>query len=471
MQNYQTLLNEAKAVLQRNTIMVTVDGISYERVIPSRDYYVHQWLWDSAGIAMGLVHINEEDAFRELASLVAGQWHNGLIPHIIYNPDEARYYPPSDQWQTTAFTRHGIKTSGITDPPLLAIAVEYVCRHSSNEQRKRDFLKTMLPSLMAYHDYLKYYRDPEACGLLTVVHPWESGTDDSPRWDSILKRIDLNDIPASIKDNVDRNRKDIRVHSSEERPTEVDYYRYIYLIELFKELSWDYKKIVQQSPFAVKDILFNSVWQRANEALATLLSSYGWQKEADKYQQWAEQTRMALTNTWDQAYSQYCDIDVTQGCQRAIAVPTNAMFMPLYAGAVADQQLEIVLRRLSQPGEFSTAYPVPSTAINSRYFDKDRYWRGPTWPITNFFIIEGIKRYENRHTGVAQQAKLLTARTIQMIEENGFWEYFDPVEDGTKAHEKGMGFSSFSWTAAILIQLIKTTHSTIEETPARDTGR
>ncbi len=471
MQNYQTLLNEAKAVLQRNTIMVTVDGISYERVIPSRDYYVHQWLWDSAGIAMGLVHINEEDAFRELASLVAGQWHNGLIPHIIYNPDEARYYPPSDQWQTTAFTRHGIKTSGITDPPLLAIAVEYVCRHSSNEQRKRDFLKTMLPSLMAYHDYLKYYRDPEACGLLTVVHPWESGTDDSPRWDSILKRIDPNDIPDSLKDNVDRNRKDIRVHSSEERPTEVDYYRYIYLIELFKELSWDYKKIVQQSPFAVKDILFNSVWQRANEALATLLSSYGWQKEADKYQQWAEQTRMALTNTWDQASKQYCDIDVTQGNYQAIAVPTNAMFMPLYAGAVADQQLEIVLRRLSQPGEFSTAYPVPSTAINSRYFDKDRYWRGPTWPITNFFIIEGLKRYKNRHAGVAQQAKLLTARTIQMIEENGFWEYFDPVEDGTKAHEKGMGFSSFSWTAAILIQLIKTTHSTIEETPARDTGR
>jgi alpha,alpha-trehalase len=470
MQNYQALLNEAKAVLQRNTIMVTVDGILYERVIPSRDYYVHQWLWDSAGIAMGLVHINEEDAFRELASLVAGQWHNGLIPHIIYNPDEARYYPPSDQWQTTAFTRHGIKTSGITDPPLLAIAVEYVCRHSSNEQRKQDFLKIMLPSLIAYHDYLKHYRDPEACGLLTVVHPWESGTDDSPRWDSILKRIDLNDIPASIKENVDRNRKDIRVHSSEERPTEVDYYRYIYLIELFKELSWDYKKIVQQSPFAVKDILFNSVWQRANEALATLLCSYGRQEEAGKYQQWAEQTQKALTNTWDQASKQYCDIDVTQGNYQAIAVPTNAMFMPLYAGAVTDQQLEIVLRRLSQPDEFSTAYPVPSTAINSQYFDKERYWRGPTWPITNFFIIEGLKRYKNRHAGAEQQAKLLTARTIQMIEENGFWEYFDPVEDGTPLHEKGMGFSSFSWTAAILIQLIKTMRSNAEELAVRDTG-
>lgn len=453
MQDSHTLLNEAKAVLRRNTIMVTVDGKPYERVIPSRDYYVHQWLWDTAGIAMGMVHINEEAAFNELVSLVAGQWNNGLIPHIIYNPDEARYYPPSDHWQTTQFTRHGIKTSGITDPPLLAIAAEYLCDHGSDEQRKRDFLKIMLPSLMAYHNHLKRYRDPEECGLLTIVHPWESGTDDSPRWDSILKRIDLNSIPASVKADVDRNRKDTRYESSQERPTEDDYYRYIYLIEVFKSLSWDYSKIVQQSPFAVKDILFNSIWQRANEALAALLRSCGKQEEANTYQQWAEETRGALTNTWDQAQKQYCDLDVTQGNHQPIAVPTNAMFMPLYAGAVTDQQLDILLHRLSRADEFSTVYPVPSTAINCRYFDKDRYWRGPTWPITNFFIIEGLKQYRTRHKNVDQRANLLTARTIQMIKDNGFWEYFDPIDDGTKAHEKGMGFSSFSWTAAILIQL------------------
>ncbi len=252
MQDYQASLNEAKAILQRNTITVTVDGKSYERVIPSRDYYVHQWLWDSAGIAMGLVHLDEEAAFNELVSLVAGQWNNGLIPHIIYNPDEVRYYPPSDQWQTTSFTRHGIKTSGITDPPLLAIAAKYLCQFSSDEQKKQAFIKTILPSLMAYHNHLKLYRDPEECGLLTIVHPWESGTDDSPRWDSVLKRIDLNSIPAQIKADVDQNRKDIRFHSSQERPTEEDYYRYIYLIELFKDLAWDYRKIVQRNSICGK---------------------------------------------------------------------------------------------------------------------------------------------------------------------------------------------------------------------------
>ena len=177
-QEYIELVNKAKDVLRRNTVTVTVNGKPYQRIIPSRDFYVHQWLWDTAGVAMGQVHIDEEAACNDLLSLMAGQWHNGLIPHIIYNPGETRYYPPADLWETTGFTRDGIKTSGITDPPLIAIAAAYVCNHASDEQKKQDFIATLLPSLMAYHDHLKRYRDPEDCGLLTIVHPWESGTDD-----------------------------------------------------------------------------------------------------------------------------------------------------------------------------------------------------------------------------------------------------------------------------------------------------
>jgi len=311
---------------------------------------------------------------------------------------------------------------------------------------------------MAYHDHLKRYRDPEDCGLLTIVHPWESGTDDSPRWDSVLNRIDLNNIPTDLKANVDLNRKDIRYQNSEERPTEADYYRFIYLIELFKDLAWDYTKILQETPFAVKDILFNSIWARANEALAALLHAYGNQEQANTYQRWAEQTQKALTNTWSEEYNQYCDIDVTQGRHQAIVAPTNAIFMPFYAGAVTDAQLDILLKRLSNTDEFSTEYPVPSTAIHSRYFDKERYWRGPTWPITNFFIIEGLKRYKARHQDVDQLANFFMQKTVQMIRENGFWEYFDPLDDGTENNAKGMGFSSFSWTAAILIQLLNKLH-------------
>ena len=453
-QEYLELINKAKDVLQRNTVTVSVNGKTYQRIIPSRDFYVHQWLWDTAGIAMGQVHIDEEAACNELLSLMAGQWNNGLIPHIIYNPGETRYYPPADLWQTTRFTRDGVKTSGITDPPLIAIAAAYICEHVSDEQKKRDFITTLLPSLMAYHDHLKRYRDPEDCGLITIVHPWESGTDDSPRFDTILNRIDLNNIPAEIKAHIDLNRKDAVHDNAEERPTRADYYRYIYLIELFKGLDWDYTKILHETPFAVKGILYNSIWASANEALAALLQAYGNQEQAHIYQEWAEQTQKALTGTWSEEDKQFCDIDVTQGRHQAIVAPTNAMFMPLFAGAVPDHQLALLLEHLSNRHEFFTGYPIPSTAINSRFFDKERYWRGPTWPITNYFIIEGLKRYKTRSREAEQLANVFIQKTIEMIKENGFWEYFDPLDDGTDEHTKGMGFSSFSWTAAILIQLI-----------------
>jgi hypothetical protein len=73
------------------------------------------------------------------------------------------------------------------------------------------------------------------------------------------------------------------------------------------------------------------------------------------------------------------------------------------------------------------------------------------------FIIEGLKKYQTGHENVEQRANFLTTRTIQTIRENGFWEYFDPTDDGTQDNAKGIGFSSFSWTAAILIQLLKLT--------------
>ena len=58
-QEYIELVNKAKDVLQRNTVTVTVNGKPYQRIIPSRDFYVHQWLWDTAGVAMGQVHVDE----------------------------------------------------------------------------------------------------------------------------------------------------------------------------------------------------------------------------------------------------------------------------------------------------------------------------------------------------------------------------------------------------------------------------
>ncbi len=452
-------LRDAERVLKHNLYVTKLNGREYRRTVPSRQFYVHQWNWDSATVAMGLVHVDPERAYDELRALVSGQWDNGLIAQITYNPGETRYYPQAEKWHTEQFRRGEIVTSGITQPPLLAIAVDYVYRRSSDKRAAESFLADVLPAMVRYHHYLKKYRDAEDSGLLTIVHPWESGTDNSPRWDSSYAHIELDDIAQAVKDDVDANRTDDKLGKASHRPRQEDYYRFMSLVALFARLDWDYKKIVAQSPFAVKDILFSSIWARANEALAHTLTSIGRTAEAGKYREWAEQTRQALAATWDEENRQYCDIDVAQGRHEAIIEPTNAMFMPLFAGAVTDKQLPKVLARLADPEQFWPAYPVPSTALNSPKYELTRYWRGPTWPITNLFIIEGLMRYAGRNHLAWKMSEQLVDTTLEMIARDGFYEYYDPTKGGTRPeredHATQFGFASFSWSAAIFILLME----------------
>lgn len=451
---------EAQKILDDNILTVTYNDSTYHRTVPSKEYYIHQWKWDSETVAMGLVHYNPQAAYDELRALIAGQWQNGHIAHVTYNQAERLYYPQAEKWHTEAFHRNNIPTSGITQPPILAISVEYIYHHSPDKKQADAFLKEMLPAMMKFHDYLKTYRDPEDEGLITIIHSWESGTDNSPRWDSVYAHMNLEDIPDSVKQDVNLHRVDDQVGESSHRPTRANYYRFMGLIDMYAKWGWDFKKIVAESPFAVKDILFSSLWAKANESLANLLELEGKQAAANKYRSWAVQTQQAIANTWDESAQQYTDIDVSQGRHTKITEATIATFIPLWAGAVTEKQLPKLIARLTDPKAFWTMYPVPSTAINNPKFEIARYWRGPTWPITNMFIIEGLLRYHDKHPKAQTLAEALIDSTFEMITAHGFYEYYDPLHGkGEKFNQKNLkdpvhfGFADFSWSAAIFISL------------------
>ena len=63
--------------------------------------YPHQWSWDAAFNAVGLATIDLPRARLELDSLFAGQWRNGLLPHIVFDPSAAAdgYWPGPAQWE------------------------------------------------------------------------------------------------------------------------------------------------------------------------------------------------------------------------------------------------------------------------------------------------------------------------------------------------------------------------------------
>src|SRR6476469_3645098 len=116
MQDSSELLAAAQEVLKGN------DRGTY--TMPAPDLYPHQWLWDSCFTAIGLLHLNVDRAKLEITSLLAGQWHNGMLPNIIFR-GENRYRTDRNAWNShvNPYSPDHVSTSGITQPPMLAEAI------------------------------------------------------------------------------------------------------------------------------------------------------------------------------------------------------------------------------------------------------------------------------------------------------------------------------------------------------------
>jgi hypothetical protein len=188
----------ATGVLRRNSIK------SWTKPAPS--LYPHQWSWDSAFIALGLAHVDNHRATSELETLFNSQWATGKVPHIVFNPDAPpkSYFPDAERWNASGLSEHAPEsahTSGLCQPPVHAIAVRRIwetARSSEDERRQaraRAFLGSNYPRLFSWHRYLATARDPEGSGLVTIYHPWESGTDNSPRFDAPLRNVEVGDLP------------------------------------------------------------------------------------------------------------------------------------------------------------------------------------------------------------------------------------------------------------------------------------
>lgn len=141
--------------------------------------YPHQWSWDAALISIGLAHVDLERAVAEMRHLFRGQWRNGMIPHIQYNPEVSAdsYFPDAGRWSAQAVSPdapRNVHTSGIVQPPVHAIAIRHLC-DLADEDRAREIAREFYRPLREWHRYLISTRDPEKSGLTTIVHPWESG--------------------------------------------------------------------------------------------------------------------------------------------------------------------------------------------------------------------------------------------------------------------------------------------------------
>ena len=100
--------------------------------------YPHMWSWDAAFVSIGLASLTVERAVVELDTLLSAQWANGMIPHIVFANGVDGYFPGPARWETAALAVNAPRsreTSGITQPPVHAIAVQRILDHARTRGR------------------------------------------------------------------------------------------------------------------------------------------------------------------------------------------------------------------------------------------------------------------------------------------------------------------------------------------------
>jgi hypothetical protein len=344
---------------------------------PNPGVYPHRWLWDSCFHAIAWAELFDDRAARELESCFEAQLGHGFVPHM-------RYSAPS-------INRGPLATSSsFTQPPIYA--------HAARVIRERDGAVSprLTAKIEAALDYLWANRRTED-GLLYIVHPWESGSDDSPRWDSWLGRADWDSAAFPKFD-----------HS------------------LVADTLFDYQgAAVWSRRFVAAPAAFNAFAGHAAIELAALTGSVTWRRRA------AEVGEVTDGELWDERQGMWVDKAIVGGGE-SVAIPTlDGLF-----GALVTSDEERANRALGQaldPGLFHAEFGLRFLPRTHPRYRPDQYWRGAAWPQLNYMLGQAARRWKNDDL-----YRRIADMSMRAALRSGFAEYWNPeTGDGLGAIPQG----------------------------------
>jgi hypothetical protein len=432
----ETLWREAAAVLDGNW--------TGTYTVPSRTLYPHQWSWDAGFISIGLAHVAPDRAWRDLRSLFEAQWPDGRVPHISFDPGvtERDYFPGPAFWRTGGgresaadAARPPRPSSGIVQPPVHALAA-WLCHQRNPDATAVAELRWLYPRLVAQQEYLATARDVGGAGLSALVHPWESGLDNSPAWDDALANVPV-DLAALRR----HSRHDTQVIASSHRPTDEDYARYLTIASAYRDEGYRDAGLADRHPFLVECPGFNALRAAAEQALARIAEVVG-ADPAPHRARAAAITTALLDRLFDPDTGMFHVRDLRTG-RRSPARCVNGL-LPLILPDLPAAQVESLVAAITSPRfGISERMPVPSYDRCAADFDPYRYWRGPVWFNINWLLWRGLLTHHREAL-----AGRLRGALLDLVRRSGSYEYFHP-ETGA-----GIGSPSFSWTAALTLDLL-----------------
>lgn len=393
----KSIRREAKRVLLNN-----YEKTGKRYITPAWPHYRNQWLWDSCFHAISASELGLYDlAKNELERMMRYQTKKGWIPHQTYST------PP--RWFDIERFLYGRglrpKHSSLVAPPVLAQAVEAI-----NDQ---EFTRKYIEQVASFYKYYKEYRDAE--NIFSIFSPRESGRDADPIFD--FYRFNA---PKFLK--------------LFERVLDVSYV----LILDFRNmlLGWDEKKLFKKGVFHVKDIGTHCIWVDGLYALKSLLMKV--QRE-DLFLDIDEVIKRGEEVIFEKSYNEHDKTfySIRKGHGQIRELSLGSLF-PILLKNLPKKYKEEILDHIKNPKAFWTNYPIPSVPVLHPRFDPSStfpIWRGPTWINSNWFLIRGLVR-----NGYVDVAKEIAERTLEIIDREGFWEFYNPFTG------KGLRVKDFGWS-------------------------
>ena len=385
--------------------------------------YPAQWNWDSAFIALGYSYFNLNYAIKEITTLLDGQWKDGMVPHILFHNPNTNYYPNYTAWNCG----NKIRSSGITQPPILATILKLILDKNKISNKQTKEIKKIVKKIIRFHEWFIKFRDPNKTGLVSILHPWESGYDNSPIWDEPMAKV-------TIEKNLKYKRADNKLIKPDQRPLNIDYDRYVSIKNNLRKKKYNPKEIFKSSLFNVVDVGFNSLFLKANKDLIQISNKFN--IETPKISNYVKVTEKNILKLYDKKKGIFFSKDIRNN--KKIYIPSITNYFILFADLDNDFINNRLIKNLKNHNK-NDKYFFSSIKPSHNSFEEKRYWRGPVWINCNWFIYQGLKNKDLKFSNYVKK------KTIKLLEKSKFYEYFS-CKNG-----QPMGAKNFSWSASLYL--------------------
>jgi len=379
------------------------DGTGYGFSCPSPPRYRHQWYWDSCFHAIVWRLFDPARARAELRTLLSAGRLDGFIPHTVFWHDNAG-------WRRAPFyathSLRGDRATAHMQTPMLALAWEMVADASPEHPA---FRTEALDALRLHYDWLDTHRDPDRDGLISIIHPDESGLDDAPKYDDVFGWM-RHYLPG-----------------------------YFWLVERSRRLGYDSRAIIERYDEHVEDVLVNVLYALSLRALARLTGDATHTRRAERTE------RALLERCWDDERGLFWDLAGRD--ERPVRVSTWSSLAPLALPSLPEPiARRLVEEHLLDPRRYRAPFGIPSVAMDEPSFRAGwhlfRCWRGPAWMNTAWMLVPPMRRL-----GYAADADRLVASLVALVERHGFREYYNPLNG------EGLAARHFGWST-LLVDLL-----------------